>query len=58
VAAARIVNACTAAGITIASIDALIAALTIRTGGYLLTCDSDFQRISDHTELRIRLLAA
>ena len=54
--AARIVNACAAAGVSVASIDALIAAITIRAGGHLLTCDSDFQRIADHTELRLRLL--
>ncbi len=58
VEAARIVNACMRAGAAIASIDALIAALTMRVRGELLTCDRDFERIADHTALRVRLLPA
>jgi predicted nucleic acid-binding protein len=58
VEAARIMNSCAQAGISVASIDALIAATAIGAEGELLTCDSDFQRIASCTALRVRLLPA
>ena len=51
--AARIMNQCLAAGITPSSIDVLIAAQTISTGGSLLTYDRDFEKIAPHCGLQL-----
>jgi predicted nucleic acid-binding protein len=56
--AAQIINSCRKSGLSVASIDALIAATTIRADGELLTCDNDFQSIATCTTLRVRLLPA
>jgi predicted nucleic acid-binding protein len=51
VEAARIANACRAAGVTASTVDALIAALAVQRGARLLTTDVDFQRIRSHCGL-------
>ena len=56
VRAAEIMNSCRQSGLSVASIDALIAATAIGAGAELLTCDTDFQHIATCTALRVRLL--
>jgi hypothetical protein len=51
--AAQIVNQCRAGGLTPGSIDALIAALTIRRNGNLFTVDADFTRIAEFVPLKL-----
>ena len=58
VRAAQIMNSCRQSGLSVASIDALIAATTIGAGAELLTCDIDFQHVATCTTLRVRLLPA
>jgi predicted nucleic acid-binding protein len=48
VAAARIANACRAAGVAASTVDCLIAALTVEHGARLLTTDDDFRRMIPH----------
>lgn len=45
-AAARIANACRAAGVAATAVDALIAAITLEHRARLLTTDDDFERIA------------
>lgn len=54
--AAQIMNSCRQSGLSVTSIDALVAATTIGANGELLTCDGDFQSIATCTTLRVRLL--
>jgi hypothetical protein len=51
--AARIANTCRRAGVAVGAVDALIAALTVEHGARLLTTDEDFQRVREHTALRL-----
>ena len=51
--AARMANACRRAGVAVGAVDALIAALTVEHGARLLTTDEDFQRVREHTALRL-----
>jgi predicted nucleic acid-binding protein len=51
VAAARIANACRAAGIAASTVDSLIAALATRHRARLLTTDNDFERIRPYCAL-------
>ncbi len=53
VRAAEINNACRHRGVACSAIDALIAALTIKSGGRLFTTDGDFQRIATHCNLKL-----
>lgn len=53
VAAARIANACRAAGIAVGTVDALIAAIVVQHRARLLTTDGDFQRIALHCALAL-----
>jgi predicted nucleic acid-binding protein len=53
VAAARIANACRAAGVAASTVDSLIAALVIRHRARLLTTDIDFERIRAHSTLAL-----
>ena len=53
VMAARITNQCLAAGVTPSTIDALIAAQTIASGGALLSYDEDFGRMASHCGLQL-----
>jgi predicted nucleic acid-binding protein len=46
VQAARIINACRKEGIACSTVDALIAALTLESGGRLFTLDKDFRRMA------------
>lgn len=56
VLAASLSNACRRGGVACASVDALIAALTLERGGLLLTADRDFVHIAGCCELRVELL--
>ncbi len=51
--AARIHNDCIAGGVTIASVDALVAAQTLDREAALLTLDQDFSRIASVRPLRL-----
>ena len=53
VRAAQISNACRRHGVACSTIDALIAAQVIESGGRLLTTDADFQRIAMHSPLKL-----
>lgn len=54
--AAEIFNACTAKGVSPSSSDCLIAALTIRRDGILLTTDNDFARMAPHCHLKLKTI--
>ena len=56
VRAAQISNACRRRGVACSTIDALIAAQTIKSGGRLFTLDADFQRIAVHCDLTLVVL--
>jgi predicted nucleic acid-binding protein len=51
--AARISNACRSAGVAVATVDALIAALTVEHRARLLTTDGDFRRLARHCPLEL-----
>jgi predicted nucleic acid-binding protein len=51
--AAALRNRCRRSGIQIATIDALLAELCIRHDLTMLTSDNDFQRIAEHSNLRV-----
>jgi predicted nucleic acid-binding protein len=51
--AAQITNFCSSKGITIAVVDALIAAQTVASDGLLFTTDQDFTRIAPCASLKI-----
>ena len=51
VAAARIANSCRANGIAAATIDCLVASLTIAAGARLFTLDRDFAAMAPHCGL-------
>ena len=51
--AAEIATTCREAGVAVASIDALIAALAINSRAQLFTLDADFTRIARHSALRL-----
>lgn len=53
VAAARISNTCRRTGVSVSTVDCLIAAQTIAAAGRLFTLDSDFERIAAHTDLKL-----
>jgi predicted nucleic acid-binding protein len=53
VRAARISNACRRRGVACSAIDALIAAISIESGGALLTADADFRQIAPHCGLKL-----
>lgn len=53
VRAAQINNACRRHGVACSTIDALIAAQVIESGGRLFTTDADFQRIAMHSPLKL-----
>ncbi len=53
VGAARISNVCRQAGIPVAAVDCLIAAMAIETNSELLTADRDFERIASCCALRL-----
>jgi predicted nucleic acid-binding protein len=53
VQAAELRNRCRRAGIQIGTIDALLAELCIRHELTMLTSDSDFRHIAQHTTLRV-----
>ena len=56
VRAARINNACRRRGVACSTTDALIAAITVESGGTLLTTDADFHRIAPHCGLKLARL--
>lgn len=51
--AARLANQCRRAGIAAASIDVLIAAMTMRVNGALFTLDEDFSRMAAVVPLKL-----
>lgn len=53
VLAARISNACRTAGVSVTTIDCLIAAQTIVARGKLLTLDRDFARMAPYCGLEL-----
>jgi len=53
VGAARISNTCRQAGITVSTVDCLIAAMAIETKSQLLTGDEDFELLAPHCGLRL-----
>lgn len=53
VMAAQIATTCRGAGVSVSSIDALIAAVAINARAQLFTLDADFARIARHTALRL-----
>ena len=53
VGAARIANACRQAGITVSTVDCLIAAIAVERKSQLLTSDEDFKRMAPHCGLRL-----
>jgi hypothetical protein len=57
VRAAQISNVCRRHGVACSTIDALIAAQVIESGGVLFTTDADFQRITAHSPLKLVDLA-
>lgn len=52
-AAARIANACRRRGITISTVDCLIAAMAVEAKSPLLTTDRDFELMAPHCSLRL-----
>ena len=53
VAAAGIANACRRHGVSVSTVDCLIAALTTRRNATLFTLDADFARVRPHCDLRL-----
>jgi predicted nucleic acid-binding protein len=53
VGAARLANICRQAGITLTTVDCLIAAMAIKTKSQLLTGDEDFERIASFCALQL-----
>ena len=53
VRAAKINNACRRRGVACSTTDALIAAISVESGGTLFTTDVDFQRIAPHCGLKL-----
>jgi predicted nucleic acid-binding protein len=53
ITAARIANACRRGGVSASTVDCLIAAQAIASGGWLFTLDDDFRRISGYCSLRL-----
>lgn len=53
IAAAALSNTCRAAGVQLATVDALIAQVCIARDLVLLTTDSDFRHASEHIALRV-----
>jgi predicted nucleic acid-binding protein len=53
VRAARISNTCRRRGVACSTTDALIAAISVESGGTLFTTDADFQRIASHCGLKL-----
>lgn len=53
VAAAGIANACRRHGVSVSTIDCLIAALTTGRNAALFTLDADFERMRRHCDLRL-----
>jgi predicted nucleic acid-binding protein len=51
--AARIANTCRKAGISVSTVDCLIAAMAIATKSQLLTDDGDFLRIASRCDLHL-----
>jgi predicted nucleic acid-binding protein len=51
--AAQLRNACRRQGLQVGTIDALLGQLCIRHELVMLTCDADFERMADHSTLRI-----
>ena len=51
--AAALRNKCRRSGIQIGTIDALLAQLCIRHDLTMLTTDNDFERIAEHSDLRV-----
>ena len=56
VRAARISNACRRRGVACSTSDALIAAISVESGGTLFTTDADFQRIAPCCGLKLAKL--
>jgi predicted nucleic acid-binding protein len=54
--AARISNACRRRGVACSTTDALIAAISVESGGTLFTTDVDFQRIAPQCGLKLAKL--
>ena len=53
VLAARISNTCRRTGVSVSTVDCLIAAQTITAAGRLFTLDKDFEKIAAHTDLKL-----
>lgn len=53
VGAARVANICRQAGITVSTVDCLIAAMAIETKSQLLTSDEDFERMASCCALQL-----
>lgn len=53
VSAARIANICIQAGVTVSTVDCLIAAMTVESRARLLTGDRDFVRMAPHCGLNL-----
>lgn len=53
VSAATIANRCIQAGVAVSTVDCLIAAMTVESGGVLLTIDRDFYRMAPHCGLQL-----
>jgi len=53
VLAARISNTCRRTGVSVSTVDCLIAAQTIAVAGRLFTLDNDFERIAALTDLKL-----
>lgn len=53
VRAAQISNACRTRSVACPAIDALIAAMSIESGGALFTTDADFRQIAPHCGLKL-----
>jgi predicted nucleic acid-binding protein len=53
IGAAKISNTCRQAGITVSTVDCLIAAMAIATKSQLLTGDEDFESMVPHCDLRL-----
>ena len=50
---AQIMNRCRKKGITASTVDCLVAAQAVSTGGHLLSTDEDYVRMSRHCRLRL-----
>ncbi len=51
--AAQIANQCRSAGVSVSTVDCLIAAMAIKTNSQLLSTDKDFARMAFHCSLQL-----